>query len=165
MVLCSSRAIPFRTTHTVSPIDRVSTGSTNMIQPVACSSSCERAIHSPIIVQLPSHMGGGGVFCHNALLHGSHSMGHERLPYTTHAPIAIQGSHIKMSDMNHEGQILHIGYGHHTGVTNNIRGHASVYTGYEHFCHTRLSRTIATQPLQTQLAQLTVNAPIMPRMT
>ena len=128
--------------------------------------------------------GGGGVFCHNALLHGSHSMGHEQLPYTTHAPIAIQGSRIEMSDMKHEGQILHIGYGHHTGVTNNIRGHkqhtgsrttygvtnnirghASVYTGYEHFCHTRLSRTIANQPLQTQLAQLTVNAPIMPRMT
>ena len=73
-----------------------------------------------------THGGGGGVFCHNALLHGSHSMGHEELPYTTHAPIAIQGSRINMSDMNHEGQILHIGYGHHTGVTNNIRGHASI---------------------------------------
>ena len=47
-------------------------------------------------------------------------MGLEQLPYTIHAPIAIQGSRINMSNMKHEGQILHIGYGHHTGVTNNM---------------------------------------------
>ena len=118
--------VPYHSGQLIQPIDRVGTGSTNMIQPVACSSSSGRAIHPPIIVQKPSPMGGGGVFCRNALLHGSHSMGHEQLPYTTHAPIAIQGSRINMSDMNHEGQILHIGYGHHTGVANNIRGHASI---------------------------------------
>ena len=127
---------------------------------MACSSSSGRAIHPPIIVQLPLPMGGGGVFCHNALLHGSHSMGHEQLPYTTHAPIAIQGSRIKMSDMKHEGQILHIGYGHHTGVTNNVRGHKQhtgsriSLHGLRTFCHTRLSRTICQSAITNTVSSI-----------
>ena len=115
----------------------------NKLLLILCSSSSSLLfIHSPIIVQLPSPMGGGGSSVITLYYMDHTAWDTNSLPYTTHAPIAIQGSRIKMSDMNHEGQILHIGYRHHTGVTNNIRGHASVYTGYEHFailgCHEQL---------------------------